>query len=128
MSLIQLTLLQLHHHTSLIKLTSITLLYFNYSTCSKLITSPNSVTVIITLRHSCIPSCSLVTIHFQISSGFQFSYPKPTFVSPFHISVPTTVSNNAWDTSKSLLLSRDIEFNPGPPPIDPNPVFCTICS
>ena len=128
MSLIKLTLLQLHHHTSLIKLTSISSLYFTYSTCSKLITSPNPVTVIITLSHSRIPSSSLVTIHFQISSGFQLSYPTPTFVSPFHISVPTTVSNNAWDPSKVLLLFGDVESNPGPRPIDPNPVFCTICS
>ena len=65
MSLIKLTSLK-YHHTSLIKLTSITSLYFNYSTYSKLITSPNSDTVLITLRHSRIPSSSLVTIHFQI--------------------------------------------------------------
>ena len=125
MSLIKLRLLQLHHHTSLIKLMSITSLYFNYSTCSKLITSPNSVTVLITLHHSHILSSSQVTIHSQIPSGSQLSYPPPTFVSPFHISILTTVSNNPWDSSRLLLLTSDVEINPGP---RPNPVFCTICS
>ena len=69
-----------------------------------------------------------MTIHFQASSDSQLSYPTPTFVSPFLISVVTTVSNNAWDPSKLLLLSGDVEINPGPRPVDPNPVFCTICS
>ena len=128
MSLIKLRLLQLHHHTSLIKLTSITSLYFNYSTCSKLITSLNSITAHITLRHSRIPSSSLVTIHFPIQSGFQLSYPTRTFVSQFHLFVLTAVSNNTWDPSKLLLLSADVEINPGPRPIDTNPVLCTICS
>ena len=64
--LIKLSLLQLHHHMSLIKLMSIISIYFNYSTCSKLITSPKPITVIITLHHSHIPLSSLVTIHFQI--------------------------------------------------------------
>ena len=112
-SLIKLTLLQLHHHTSLIKLTSITSLYFNYRTCSKLITSPNSITVLIT-RHSRIPSPSLVTIRFHIPSGFQLSYPTPTFISPSHVPVLTMVSNNAWEPLKSLLLSGHVEINPGP--------------
>ena len=64
-SLISLTSLQLHHHTFIIKLTSITS-YLNYITCSKLITSPNSLTfytIIITLYHSHIPPITPVTIH-----------------------------------------------------------------
>ena len=105
MSLIKLRLLQLHHHTSLIKLTSITSLYFNYSTCCKLSTSLNSITARITLRHSRIPSSSLVTIHFPIQSGFQLSYPTRTFVSQFHLFVLTAVSNNTWDL-------RNYHFSP----------------
>ena len=82
MPLIKLTSLQLHHHMSLIKLTSITSLHFNYSTCSKLITAPNSITfypVIITLHHSRIPSPSLVTIH----QAFSFHIQHPPSFDPF---------------------------------------------
>ena len=39
-----------------------------------------------------------------------------------------SISNYIWNTSKLLLLSGDVEINPGPRPIDQNPVFCTICS
>ena len=39
-----------------------------------------------------------------------------------------SISNYIWNTSKLLLLSGDVEINPGPQPIDQNPVFCTICS
>ena len=126
--LIKLTLLQLHHHTSLIKLTSITALHLNYSTFSKLTTSPNATifyTVIITLHHPCILPMSPMTRHLQIQSGFQVSYPAPTFVSPFHIFVLITISNNTWDTSKLLLFSGNIETNPGLRPVDMNPVLWT---
>ena len=40
--IISLSSLQLHYPTFLIKLASVTSLHFNYITCSKLITSPNS--------------------------------------------------------------------------------------
>ena len=69
-----------------------------------------------------------MTIYLQIQSGFQLLYPAPTFVPPFHIFVPTSTLSNVWDTSKLLLLSGDVETNPGPRLTDTNPVFCTICS
>ena len=69
-----------------------------------------------------------MTIHFQVPSGFQLSFPTPTFVSLFHISVLTIFLNNAWNPSKLLLHSDDVEINPGPRPVDRNPVFSTICS
>ena len=98
---ISLTLLQLHHHTFLIKLTSISSLHHNYITCSELITSPKSLTfctIVITLHHSPIPSVYQVTIHIQIPSGTQNSYSGSTFVSSFHKFIPTAISHSIWDT------------------------------
>ena len=69
-----------------------------------------------------------MTIHLKIQSGCQIPYPTPTFVSLFHIFAPTSISDNAWDTSKLLLLSSDVKINSGPRPVDTNSVFCTICS
>ena len=39
-----------------------------------------------------------------------------------------SISNYIWNTSRLLLLSGDVKINPGPRPIDQNPVFYTICS
>ena len=126
-SLMNLSSLQLHHHTSLIKPTSIKSLHLNYHTCSKLITSHNSITIM-ALHHSRIPSISLATIHLLIQSDFQLSYLTHTFASSFHKFVSTSISKNIWDTSKLLLLCGDVEANPGSRPIATNPVFRTICA
>ena len=129
--LIKLTSLQLHHLTFLIKFTSITLLHHNYFTSTKLITSPNLITLytlIIALHHSRIPSISPVTIHLQVSSDTQLSHSTLTFVSSFCKYFLISVMNNIWDPSELLLLSGDVETNSGLQPIDKNPVFCSICS
>ena len=57
----------------------------------------------------------------------QISHSAPTLVSFFHKFIPTSNSKNIWDTSKLLLLSGDVETNPGPHPIDTNRVLCIIC-
>ena len=128
-NIITLTSLQLHHNTYIIKLTSITSLHFNYITCSNLITSSNSITsyaLIISPHHSphynytTIPP---VTIHLRISTGTRFPHSLPTFLSPFQIFVPISISNDIWDTSKLLLLSGDGKTNLRLRPIDENPVF-----
>ena len=114
---IMFTLLQLHHCTLLIKLTSITSLHHNYNMCSKL-----------TLGHSNIPSHSAVFVHPQIHSDFQLPHLPSTFVSLPLNYVPYSISNYIWNTSKLLLLSDDVKINPGLQPIGQNPVFCSICS
>ena len=97
MFLIKLTSLPLHHVISLSKLMSISSLHFNCLTCSKLVTSPNSITlytVSITSNHSHILSISPVTINLQIPSGTQLSHSAPNFVSSFHKFVLISISNN----------------------------------
>ena len=100
--LIKPTSLQLHHRTSLMKLTSIASLHHNYNTCSKL-----------TLHHSTLPSHSPVFIHLQIRSGFQLPHLSPVFVSAVYKYVPSSMSNYIWNTSKLLFLSDDVETNSG---------------
>ena len=34
----------------------------------------------------------------------------------------------SWNLTSLILQAGDIELNPGPCPIDPNPVICAICS
>ena len=129
--LIKLTSLQLHHLTFLIKFTSITLLHHYYFPCTKLIISPNSITLytlIIALYHSRILSISPMTIHLQIPSDANFSHSVLTFVSSFCKYFLTSVWNNIWDPSKLLLLCGDVETIPGLQPIDKSLVFCSICS
>ena len=53
----------------------------------------------------------------------QLLHSAPTFLSSFHKSVPISISNHSWDTSKLLLPSDDVETNSGS-----NPVFCSTCS
>ena len=131
--LIKLTLLQLHHRTSLTTLmfitrdplTSITRAplkfttraHYIHDTCSKL-----------TLFHSNIPFHSPVFIHLQIQPVSQLTYLSPTFPPLTHKSDSSPISNYIWNTSTLLLLSNDVEINSGPRPIDQNPVFCCICS
>ena len=123
--------LQLHHHRYIIKLTSITSFHFNYIICFNLITSSSSITsytFILSHYDSRIPSISSVTIYVRISTGTQFPHSAPTFLLPFHIFVPFSISNDIWDTSKLLLLSSNVETNLGVRPIDENLFFCSIWS
>ena len=73
-----------------------------------------------------IPHCSesthLIPTEFQlVQLKFSFILFSETFTS-------YSIFNYIWNTSKLLLLSSDVEINPGPRPIEQNPVFCTICS
>ena len=105
---------------------SISSLHFNCLTCSKLVTSPNSITlytVSITSNHSHILSISPMTINLQIPSGTQLSHSAPNFVSSFHKFVLISISNNIWDPLKLLLLSCDVQTNLGLQPIDKNSVL-----
>ena len=67
---IKLILLQLHHHTSLIKLTNITSLHHNYNKCS-----------ILTLNYSNIVSHYSVSIHLQFPSDTQLLHLPSIFIS-----------------------------------------------
>ena len=58
----------------------------------------------------------------------QHPHSAPIFLSPFQKFVPITIFTVFWDISKLSLLSGRVETNPGPFPIDENPVFCCICS
>ena len=69
-----------------------------------------------------------MTINLWILSDNQLLPSAPTFLSSFRKSVPISISNDIWDTSKLLLPSGGIETSSGPRPIDKNPVFCSICS
>ena len=115
--LIKLTLLQLHHRTSLIKLTNITSLHHNYNTCS-----------ILTLHFSNITSHYSESIHLQIPSDIQLLRLSSIFISLTQRCTSHSIFNYIWNTSKLLLLSGNVEINPGPRPINQNPVFRTICS
>ena len=100
----------------LIKLTNITSLHHNCYTCS-----------ISTLHYSSISHCSGST-HLLIPSDIQLLHLPFIFISFAQRFASYPISNYIWNTSKLLLLSGDVEINPGPRPINQNPVFCTICS
>ena len=78
-------------------------MHHNCNTCS-----------ILTLHHSNIPSHYSAFIHLQTHSGFQLPHLPSTFVSLAHFCFCNYICN--------------VEINPGPRPIDQNPVFCSICS
>ena len=65
---------------------------------------------------------------YRFHRSLKFFHSPPTFISSFRKFIPTSISNNIWDTSKLLLLSGELESNPGPCPINTNPVFWTIYS
>ena len=75
-----------------------------------------------------ITSHTSVFIQLKIQWDFQLPRLPSTFVSLAQKHVPYSISNCIWNTSKLLLLSVDVEVNPGPRPIDQNSVFCFICS
>ena len=132
-SLFKLTLLQLHHCKSLTiimlithdpltlitraLLTSTTRAHYIHETFSKL-----------PLFHANIPFHSSVFVHLQIQPVSQLPSLSLTFPSPTHKSDSSPISKYMWNTSTLLLLSNDVEINPGPRPINQNPVFCCICS
>ena len=132
--LIKLPLLQLHHHSLLIKLTYVTSLHNIPYTCPLI-----KLTIITSLRHYC-HTCAISNLHCSniIPHCFRSTHlipPEfhsiqlkftPILFSQTFASYP--IFNYIWNTSKLLLLSGDVEINPGPRPIDQNPVFCTICS
>ena len=133
--LIQLTLLQLHRHTSLIKLTNTTSLHHISYTCS-LIKLTN-----ITSFHHNYYTRSILTLHYSnvisycsgstdllIPSDIHLLHLSSIFISLAQRCASYSISNYIWNTSKLLLLSGDVEINPVPRPIDQNPEFCTICS
>ena len=132
--LIKLTLLQLHHHTLLIKLTNAASLHHIPYTYPLI-----KLTHITSLHHNCytrsisklyhsniISHCSGST--HLIPSDFQLVELKFIFISLSQKFASCSIFNYMWNTSKLLLLSGDVDINPGPRPIDQNPVFCTICS
>ena len=132
--LIMLTLLQLHHPTLLIKLTNAASLHHIPYTCPLI-----KLTDITSLHHNCY-TCSISKLHHSniishysgsthlIPSDFQLLQLKFIFISFSQTFASYSIFNYIWNTSKLLLLSGDVEINPGPRPIDQNPVFCTICS
>ena len=133
--LIKLTLLQLHHRTSLIKLTNITSLHHIYYTCSLI-----KLTNITSLHHNYY-TCSILTLHYfnivshysvsthlQIPSDIQFLHLPSIFISLAQRCPSYSISNYIWNSLKLLLPSGNVKINPGLRPIDQNPVFCTICS
>ena len=115
--LIKLTLLQLHHRTSLIKLTNIASLHHIYYTCS-----------ILTLHYSSIISHYSISTHLQIPPDIQLLHLPSIFILLAQRCASYSISNYIWNTSKLLLHSGDVKINSGPRLIDQNPVFCTICS
>ena len=132
--LIQLTLLQLHRHTSLIKLTNTTSLHHIPYTCS-LIKLTN-----ITSFHHNYYTRSILTLHYSNVISYCSGSTDLLISSDIHLlhlssilllaqrCASYSISNYIWNTSKLLLLSGDVEINPVPRPIDQNPEFCTICS
>ena len=127
-------MLQLHHHSLLIKLTYVASLHNIPYTCPLI-----KLTIITSLRHYC-HTCAISNLHCSntIPHCFRSTHlipPEfhsiqlkftPILFSQSFASYP--ILNYIWITSKLLLLSGDVEINPGPRPIDQNPVFCTICS
>ena len=131
--LIKLTLLQLHQYTLLIKLMNIASSHHIPYTCPLI-----KLTVITPLHHNCytrsisklhhsniISHCSVST--HLIPSDFQLVQLKFIFISFSQTFASYSIFNYIWNTLKLLLLSGNVEINPGPRPIDQNPVFCTIC-
>ena len=66
--------------------------------------------------------------YLQIPSDIELLHLSSTFISLAQRCAPYSISNYVWNTSKLLLLSDDVEINPGPQAIDQKPVFCIICS
>ena len=133
--LIKLTLLQVHYHTLLIRLTNIASLHHTPYTCSLI-----KLTNITSLHHNCY-TCSIPTLHYSniilhcsgstlllIPSDIKLLHLSFIFIPFVQRPASFSISKYIWNTSKLLLLSGDVEINPGPWPIDQNPVFCTICS
>ena len=132
--LIKFPLLQLHHHTLLINFTYVASLYNIPYTCPLI-----KLTIITSLCHYC-HTCAISNLH--CSNIIPHCFGSTHFIPPeFHsvqlkftliLSSQTFTSysifNYIWNTSKLLLLSAEVEINPGLRPIDQNPVFCTICS
>ena len=75
-------------------------------------------------RSNIIPDCSGST-HLILPES-QLVQLKFTFILFSQTFASYSIVNYIWNTSKLLLLSDDVEINPGPRPIDQNPVFCTI--
>ena len=82
---------------------------------------------ILTLHYSSISNCSGST-HLLIPSDIELLHLPFIFISFAQRFASYPISNYIWNTSKLLLLSGDVEINPGLRPINQNPVFCTICS
>ena len=132
--LIKLPLLQLHHHTLLIKLTYIASLHNIPYTCPLI-----KLTIITSLRHYCY-TCVISNLHCSniiphcfgsthlIPPEFHSIQLKFTLILFSQTFTCYSIFNYIWNTSKLLHLFGNVEINPGPRPIDQNPVFCTICS
>ena len=132
---IKLTLLQLHHHTLFVKLTNIASLHHTPYTCPFI-----KLRNITSLHHNCY-TCFIPTLHYSNTvphcSG-STHLPVPSDIKLLHLSfifIPFVqqlasfpICKYIWNTLHLLLLSGDVEINPGPRPINQNPVLCTICS
>ena len=118
--LIKLTLLQLHHHTLLIKLTNVASSHHIPFTCPLI-----KLTVITSLNHNCytrsisklhhsniISHCSRST--HLIPPDFQLLHLKFILILFSQTFTSYSIFNYISDTSKLLLLSSDVEINPGP--------------
>ena len=128
--LIKLPLLQLHHHTLLIKLTYVASLHNIPYTCPLI-----KLTIITSLRHNC-HTCSISNLHRSniiphcsgsthlIPPEFQLVQLRFTFILFSQTFASYSIFSYIWNTSKLLLLSCDVEINPGLHPINLNPVFC----
>ena len=119
--LMKLTLLQFYHHTLLIKLTNNASLHNIHYTCPLI-----TLLAITALHHTChmcsiskfhrsnIPHCPestyLIPPDFKLVQLISFSQPFDSY----------SIFNYIWNTLKLLLLSGDVEINPGPHPIDQN--------
>ena len=79
------------------------------------------------LHHSNIISHCSGSTHL-IPSDFQLLQLKFIFISFSQTFASYSIFSYIWNTSELLLLSGDVKINPGPRPINQNPVFCTICS
>ena len=141
MCLINVTLLQLHHRTSLTTLTFITrgpLAFITRNPLTSITCAPLTFTTRadyihdtcskLTLFHSSILFHSPVFIHLQIQPVSQLTYLSPTFPPLTHKSHSSPISKDIQNTLTLLVLSNDVKINPRPRPIDQNPVFCFICS
>ena len=110
--LIKLPLLQLHHHTLLVKLT--------YAYTCPLI----KLTIITSLRHFC-HTCAISNLHCSniIPYCFGSTHLIPPEVHSIQLKITLilfsqtfvsySIFNYIWNTSKLLLLSGNVEINPG---------------